>query len=260
MGTVFVPPEGGRYATSLVLVAGLWTPAATLRGMASFLGHRGWEGRIPELVGQGGLTARADTVAAAVRSVPAPPVLVGHGAGALVALEAAQRAPAAALVLLLPTLPGSVASQTLTRRWEALAALILGRDVPAPGGASARRIYGPTAPPALVPDTREAVLDVVRGRVSLRAVPALPTLLVSSPDDPLLGPESAGSLAATLGATHRTLPGGHWTITGPRWRDAVAVVHRWLVQSLGESLLELYEEAMADRGDEPDASDEPDRS
>jgi predicted alpha/beta hydrolase family esterase len=254
MGMVFVPPEGGRYATSLVFVPGLWTPAAALRGLASFLGHRGWEGRILELVRQGGLRARVDVVLAAMRATTSPPVLVGHGAGSIVALEASRQTAPGALALLCPTLPGSPASQALTRRWEALSALALGRDVPPPAAGSAGRIYGPTAAPALESDTREAVLDVVRGRLPLRPVAGIPTLVVSSPDDPLLGPESAVRLATTLAATHRTLPGGHWTVTGPRWKEAVGVLHRWLVQSLGESLLELYEEAMADRGDEPDGS------
>jgi len=254
MGMVFVPPEGGRYATSLVFVPGLWTPAVALRGMASFLGHRGWEGRILELVGQGSLQARTAAAAAAACSVPSPPVLVGHGAGAIVALEAAQQTSAAAVVLLFPHVPGNPASQALTRRWDALAALVLGRDVPAPVGGHAGRIYGPTAPPPLAPDARDAVLDVVRGRLPVRPAPGIPSLIVSSPDDPLLGPEAASLLATTLTATHRTLPGGHWAIAGPAWKETVGVLHRWLVQTLGESLLELYEEAMADRGDEPDAS------
>jgi len=254
MATLFVPPEGGRYATSLVLVAGLWTPAAALRGMASFLGHRGWEGRIPELVGEHDLRTRAAAVVTAARALPSPPVLIAHGAGAVVALEAAQTLPVAALALLLPQVPGSGEAQALTRRWDALLALLLGRPVPPPAGEAAASVYGPTSPPALVADARAAILDVVRGRAPLRPVAGVPTLVVSSSEDPLLQPESAVRLAEALSATHKTLDGGHWTITGPHWREAVTVLHRWLVQTLGEPLLELYEEAMADRGDEPDAS------
>jgi len=254
MATVFVPPEGGRYATSLVFVPGLWTPAGALRGMASFLGHRGWEGRIPDLAGEGGLRARAETAAAVAGALPSPPVLVGHGAGALVALEAAQTAPVAAVALLCPHEPGNWASQALTRRWDALLALLVGRLVPPPSGAGAAGVYGPTPPPPLVAEARDAILDVVRGRIPARPAAGVPTLLVASPEDPLLDPDSAARLATALSATHKTLHGGHWAITGPHWRDAASVLHRWLVQTLGEPLLELYEEAMADRGDEPDAS------
>lgn len=254
MGTLFVPPEGGRYATSLVFVPGLWTPALALRGMASFLGHRGWEGRIVDVVGQGALHDRAAAVVAAARGLLSPPVLVGHGAGAIVALEAARAMPVSAVALLFPHVPGRRASQALTRRWDALVALLLGRPVPAPGGTAAAAIYGATPPPALALDARDAVLDVVRGRISLHAVPHVPTLILSSPEDPLLDPEAAGRLATSLSATHHAVHGGHWALTGPRWRDSASVLHRWLVQALGEPLLELYEEAMADRGDEPDGS------
>src|SRR4030095_12626306 len=73
---------------------------------------------------------------------PPPPVLVGHGAGALVALEAARAGVASAAVLVAPLVPGSTGVRTLTRRWDALAALALGRAIPPPRDAAARRVFG----------------------------------------------------------------------------------------------------------------------
>jgi hypothetical protein len=59
----------------------------------------------------------------------------------------------------------------------------------------------------------------------------------------------AGTVAAEV---HVLESAGHWPFAGPCWQNAVALVHRWLVQRLGEPLLELYAETMAER----DAEDE----
>jgi len=40
---------------------------------------------------------------------------------------------------------------------------------------------------------------------------------------------------------------GHWLLGDAGWQPAVSLVHRWLVQRLGEPLLETYAEAQADR-------------
>jgi pimeloyl-ACP methyl ester carboxylesterase len=79
----------------------------------------------------------------------------------------------------------------------------------------------------------------------------VPTLVVGGEYDPLL-PRNAGiALASMLGAEHVEIPGaGHWPLLPPCWRSTVGIVHRWLVHRLGEPLLDLYAEAMADR--EPD--------
>src|SRR6266516_2952258 len=59
---------------------------------------------------------------------------------------------------------------------------------------------------------------------------------------------AAEALARSLGAELRVLEGArHWVLAGAGWQPAVALVHRWLVQRLGEPLLETYAEALADR-------------
>ena len=84
-------------------------------------------------------------------------------------------------------------------------------------------------------------------------MPGVPTLVVAGGDDRLLDPRSAEAFAGATGAELRVVEGGgHWLLAGPRWQGVAALVHRWLVQRLGESLLDFYAEAMADR----DADDE----
>jgi pimeloyl-ACP methyl ester carboxylesterase len=82
-------------------------------------------------------------------------------------------------------------------------------------------------------------------------VPA--ALVVHGGRDPLLSAAAAARLAGELGADACELPdAGHWPLLGASWQACVRHVHTWLVRRLGEPLLELYEEAMADR----DADDE----
>src|SRR5437867_3185341 len=80
---------------------------------------------------------------------------------------------------------------------------------------------------------------------------SLVALVVAGDRDPLLPPPAAAAFARALGAEHQSLDGaGHWLLAGPTWQRSVGLVHRWIVQRLGEPLLERYAEAMADREEE----------
>ena len=247
-----IHPEAARYGASVLYIPGLWAGTGVWRSMASLLAHRGWEGQLLELCGlKGGLAARAAAVAVHAAGLPAPPVLIGHDAGALVALGAAARGPAAAVVMLAPLVPGNRTLGVLTRRWEAVAALVRGRPIPPPRGARAVRAFGVTpaaVEASLVAEHPAVVLDVIRGRVAAPARTGHPTLVVGGELDPLLPGPAGAAFAATIGAQWREIAeAGHWLLAGPGWQEAVGVVHRWLVQRLGEQLLDLYPEAMAER-------------
>src|SRR5262245_18883204 len=107
--------ESARYAVPLLLLPDLWAPARLWQPVASYLGHRGWEGQLVELRCAGDLAARAAALSEVAGTLAAAPVLIGHGAGALVVLEAARRS-AAAVVLIAPLVPGSPSVRALTRR------------------------------------------------------------------------------------------------------------------------------------------------
>ncbi len=242
-----VRAESSRYARRLVFLPELWAPASSWLPVATFLGHRGWEGEIVELRAAGGLADRAAALAEIVQAAEDPPILIGHGAGALVALEVANAAGAAALVLVSPLLPGGAGARRLVRRWAALAAIVRGRDMPPPQGGGARAAFG-EIPAGLAPDSARALLDVARARPLERPPLEMPALVLASPMDPLLPGADAAALAAMLGADRVEIAGaGHWPILPPTWRRTAGAVHRWLIRRLGEPLLELYEEAMAER-------------
>jgi len=247
--------ESARYAASLLFLPELWAPAEVWLPVATFLGHRGWESELLHLRGTGDLAARVTKTVEHARRLRQPPILIGHGAGALVAMGCARAGVAAAAVLLAPLVPGNPRGRVLTRRWSAVAGLLTGRAIPPLHGPAARRAFGET-PAALEGESARAVFDVVRGPAPEIAPLGIPTLVAAGAHDPLLPREAATALAARLGAEHAEIAGaGHWPILPPGWQRTADVVHGWLVRRLGEPLLELYAETMAER-DASDADDE----
>jgi alpha-beta hydrolase superfamily lysophospholipase len=256
-------PEGARYAASLVCVPGLWAGRPVWRGFASYLAHRGWECHLVEVRDVvGGVAARGAAVADYAAALPGPAILLGHDAGALVALAAAAGHAPSAVVLLAPVPLGGRGVRLLVLSPRSLVALLAGRRVPPPEGRSAAGWLDLPAPlaagvrPALGSEDAESVRDVVWGRFRPALPAGVPALVVSGEDDHTLTPRAAAMLAGTLGAEQRLLRGiGHWALAGSRWQDTVALVHRWLVQRLGEPLLELYAEALAEREGEDGGDD-----
>ena len=247
--------EGPRYTAAIVCVPGLWSGLTVWRRFAGYLGHRGWESHLLEVRGVGGgIVGRATAVAEDVAELATPAVVLGHDAGGLIALEAARRTAAAAVVLIAPLVPGSRPARRLVLGARSLFALVAGTPVPPP--ARAWLDFDPVPAElvdAIAPDDAVAVRDVVWGRSRPAPAGAVPGLLLAGDRDALLPPAEARRLAASVGADVAMLEGaGHWPFVGPSWQRAVAVVHRWLVQRLGEPLLDLYAETMAER----DAEDE----
>ena len=250
-----VHAEGARYAASLVCIPGLWAGPPAWRGFASYLGHRGWESHLLDLRAvPGGLEARAAAVAGFAAELQAPPILIGHDAGGLVALTAAARVATAGVVLVAPLPPATRAARALVRTPRRLVALIRGGPIPPPDGAAAEAWLDLPEPArsatatGLAADDAASVRDVVWGRTAVAPASGVPAAVVAGERDAVLPPSVAAALARAAGAELVELPGGgHWLLAGPNWQPAVALVHRWLVRRLGAPLLDLYEEAMADR-------------
>lgn len=212
--------------------------------------------------GLGGLESRVRAVSDYLTSLPVRTVVVGHDAGALLALALGDVEQVAAVGLLAPLVPGSAPVRALTLEWGSLARVALGRAVPPPRGPGAALAWGQlpvavrgTVLAQLEPEDGVVVRELALGRHVPRATRA-PRLVLSGDLDPILAPAAAGALAMTIGAEHQLVAGaGHWLLAGPAWQAAVGRLHRWLVQRLGEPLLESYAEAMAER-DETSGDDD----
>ena len=250
-----VHAEGARYAASLVCIPGLWAGPPAWRGFATYLGHRGWESHLLDLRAvPGGVDARATAVAEFAAELQAPPILVGHDAGGLVALAAAGRVATAGVVLVAPLAPGSREARALVRALRPLLALIRGGSIAPPAGTAADAWLDLPDPArsvtvaGLAADDAASVRDVVWGRTAVAPATGVPAAVVAGDRDAVLPPPAAAALAQAAGAELVQLSGGgHWLLAGPSWQPAVALVHRWLVRRLGAPLLELYKEAMAER-------------
>ena len=72
------------------------------------------------------MTDYAGAVVAAAAALPAPPVLIGHSMGGLVAAMAATRAPLAGLILLAPSAPWGLAGSTMEEAISAVSLYALG--------------------------------------------------------------------------------------------------------------------------------------
>ena len=254
--------EGGRYAASLVLLPGLWAGPAAWRPCAGYLAHRGWESHLLDLRPlPEGHAARAAAVSEYAAALGVPAVLIAHGAGAGTAIAAARRGCAQGLVLLSPLIPGSRGARELTLGRRTALPLLLGRPIPPPHGYQDDLLLGTLPEPVrtsvrngLAPEPAAVVWEVARG-VGEEGGGRVPTLVASGGRDPLLPVPEAEALAASLGAELAVLPdAGAWPINGPGWLGVVGTVHRWIVQRLGEPLLELYPEAMAAREEEEEPS------
>src|SRR5579885_3418882 len=173
-----VHAEAARYTATLLCAGELWTGPELWRPFAGYLAHRGWEAGLVDLreVG-GGIAGRAAILAAHASGLAAPPVLVGHGAGALAVLGGR----AAAVVLLAPLPPRSPALRALLTRWGTLWAVAFGRPVPPPEARAAVLALDelPAATRAgversLAAEHPAVVRELLRGRVPLRAAGSTP--------------------------------------------------------------------------------------
>lgn len=245
---IAVEPESPRYATDLVFLPGLWARSDAWGRVAAAMAHRGWrcwllDPRVGAAAG-GGLAAWAANAEAAIAGFGAPPVLVGHDAGALVALALAAAGRPSAAIAVAPLVEG--VDPLLVRRVRWRARLLGGAVDPPPashpvfascGGEEGQRVLG-----ALGREAAATIASVRGGWLAPRA-PAVPALVVGQEDDPAAPAFAVEVLANGIGADFVGLAGGHWPMARTRIDAWTGRLHRWLVHRLGERLLLL-------RGDE----------
>lgn len=243
--------EGGKFTAPLVLVHGLWSGATLWRPFSGYLSHRGWtcfavevEDRAERGDPADGFERVVADLRAAIATLEAPPVLIGHDLGALAAQCCADVTCATVMVAPLVLPPLAAAAPELLRDAGGLLERLLGRRLRMPGRRW-KSSYG------AIGGKREAA--ALLRRLAERPMPltpapeGAPSLVVAGGGDAVTPPDTARRLASALGAEIEIVAGGHALPVDPGWEALVSHLHRWLVKKLGAGLLALYEEAVAER-------------
>jgi pimeloyl-ACP methyl ester carboxylesterase len=255
------PPEKPKFRSPLVLVHGLWSGSWCWRLWATHFSNLGWEcwavnfrGRFEknayDVLRQVSAQDCLEDLKRVIRSVPFPPVLIGHNLGGLIALKAAQEGRVSALILLSSLPPGRMevsTSRTLKLlRLKYLPLIFLHRpfrlqdkDFRRNWLASVPEGRQPDVLKRMVPESSHLVDDFFSGRVQVEPGGArTPVLVVGGDQDRVVSAASMREIAQSLGSDILEYPGhGHWMMEEDEGERIVRDIHRWMVQKLGEKIL-----------------------
>jgi|SRR5215831_12017079 len=208
-------------------------------------GHGAHERAVPVA----GLSMRdyANAVAGLSASLEAPPVLIGHSLGGLVAMLAAAQAPTAGLILLAPSAPWGVAGATMEEAVSALSLYALGPywALPiAPDYPTFRRYCVDRLERAerralferLAPESGRAIFETLNWWLdpfmTTLARPeriGAPILAVSGARDAIHPTSTVRDTARRLGARLKVMPKmSHWLIGEPGWDEVADTCLDWL--------------------------------
>ncbi|MEW6272749.1 MAG: alpha/beta hydrolase, partial [Thermodesulfobacteriota bacterium] len=174
----------------------------------------------------------------------AKPVVIGHDAGALVALELAARGTVRGAVAVAPLLEGLRPLLPPARR-TVLRLRPWGTVAPPPRehpyfaglpGAAHEELQA-----QLVAEPIARLREVER--LSEPAAPAVPALLVAQQADAVATTLFVEVCARGIEADFQRASGGHWPMLEERVDDWITQIHRWIIKRVGHGLLLL-------RGDE----------
>ena len=212
----------------------------------------------PDLPGHGaheragaaaGLSMRdyASEVAGLVATLEAPPVLIGHSLGGLVALLAAAQTPAAGLILLAPSAPWGVHGATMEEAVSALSlyamgpywALPIAPDYPTfrrccvdrLDRAQRRALFARLRPESgrAIFETLNWWLDPFMTTLARPERIGAPILAISGGEDVIHPTATVRETARRVGARLEVMPKmSHWLIGEPGWDDVADRCLDWL--------------------------------
>ena len=222
------------------------------------LADAGFEGLAPDLRGheEGGvgpsvagvsMNDYADDVVALARGLAAPPILVGHSLGGLVAQLAAQKTKVAALILLAPSAPWGVSGVSLEEAASAFGLYALGPfwAQAIPPDRTLARLYSLDRMP---PDTRDRALTRMTAesgralfetlnwwldpfmttRVDPNRIDA-PVLVAAGGADIIHPASTVRQTAERLGGDFRIFPDmSHWLLGEAGWETVADACIDWL--------------------------------
>ena len=243
------PPTRVPGQHTFVLLHGAFADNESFRGWTAMLAERGHRAVAPLRRGRRGFGPdRAegltfddyvtDTVAV-LDTLDAPPVLVGHSLGALVAQRLAEQGRARALVLLAPAPPGALTAQPVALRHFAplMPRIAAGRPfVVGPAACSALALNSmpaadrPEIHAHLTPESGKVYRDLMLGAVRVDAAKVtVPVLVLGGDEDRIISTRLLRKTAHHYGVRPRVLAGrGHWLMAEPGWQQLVDDVLAWL--------------------------------
>lgn len=254
-------PERNKFRATLLMTHDLWVGGWCWYDWATRLCNLGWEcwaislnGRDPTSTASAGRRqTTADCVVDLRRlmsTVASPVILIAHGFGALLGLEASRDSSVIARVFLAPPFNESRETdqhRTLRRLHLKYLPLMLLRQPIQIRASDFNSLWLNCVEPELCREILQALIqespNLVRAffepSTSVTPTkPSLPTLLLRGTDDQLVTAESTQALAAMLDGEYREYSKhGHWLLHEEGWEHIVNDVHRWLLKSLGESIL-----------------------
>ena len=250
------PPEAGRYHAPILLVPGLFQSAECWRPFTSMLAHRGWEVYVlvrQPIEGEEESTAAVlerdwqrtvDVAGRAARKLGDKVVLFGADIGASVALSVSAAVNPMALALFAPAEPAHVGAALK----DNLGFLERRRFMQQPGAVLPPAKLAAKAPHAQAPGAEpHALMSDLLGTISFRRPAQHPPAIVFAPNaDPLVASEHALDFAGSpqAKAARARLEGRWWPMVG--WQGACDEVHRFLILTLGDRVVEFPEEIIAD--------------
>ena len=242
-------PEGEPVGPPILFVHGAshgawcwrdWMEQAAVRGHHAFAVSLRGHGGSPGSLLSGRLSTYADDVIRTAASLPAPPVLVGHSLGGLVVQKAAERYPAAGIVLVasIPARPGiGTLYRIATSHPADFAKISLGGSLPMRPEYLFRELSPEDAAKWSAMCGKEspvAQLQVLLHRPPERPRGKPPILAIGAPDDALIPIGDVRDTARRLSAELIEFPGAGHDLMLDGSRDQVgAAVLEWIETRVG---------------------------
>lgn len=253
-------PERNKFRPLLLMIHDLWIGGWCWHDWATRFSNLGWECWAVSLRGRdparGIAEGRGQTFEDCVRdlhelhnAITSPVIVVTHGFATSFAFSAFIRPAVSAAVLVAPACepPAPARSRALRLlRIKYLPLMILRQPVLIRATdfttlwlndvaeADRREILQ-----GLVPESPRLVRTLLqRTRLPLFPEKGLPILTLGGTDDRVVANDAMQALAANVGGEYCEYPQrGRWMLHEPGWQEVVNDIHRWIVNTLGESIL-----------------------
>jgi len=185
-------------------------------------------------------------------SLPAPPILVGHSMGGLVAQMAAMRTPVAAMALLAPSPAWGGSASSVEEAIAAFGLHFLGpywaRSLP-PDRSAMDAYCMPRMSKAerdaafarMVPESGRAIFETLNWWLDPFMTTGVNPMRLKAPALALVGqrdaihpPRTVRMSARRIGAAFQELPGmSHWLLSEPGWETVADAILAWLAEQPG---------------------------